>query len=125
MTYTAPTDDIMYQGRPDMLGFTASGTINEGQCCMAVGTLQAIAATEDVDKFIGVAVYKKTDGEKIALAGPGTIVRVVASGTVSSADDVFCGSEGKVYNAGTAANKIGVALEDADGTTSVVRVLLM
>jgi len=125
MSYTAPTEtDIVFQGRPDLTGFTASGTVDRGQTCIALGTMQAKAATADVDNFIGVAVYKATDGNMVALAGPGCIVRCIASGSVTTGDDVQTASEGKVYSGGTQSKQIGVALETVS-TGATVRVLLI
>jgi len=125
MAYTAPTEkDIIFQGRPDLTGFTASGTVDRGQTCIALGTLHAKAATADADNFIGVAVYRATNGNKVALAGPGNIVRCIASGSVTTGDDVQTASEGKVYSGGTQSKQIGVALE-TKSAGQTVRVLLI
>jgi hypothetical protein len=122
-----PSGAICVQGRPDLLGFTASGTIKAGQCLIAVGTMQAKACTAASPGFIGVAAYDKSDGEPVATYGAGSIcwVRVSGASKCTVADDLHCGSEGKVTNAGgTTGTKIGVALETQATTGGRARMLI-
>jgi len=128
MTFTKPTDDITIAGGPGAFSLIASGTVYGGQCVIPNDTMKVFPATDNTDAFIGVAVYDKSNNEPIAVAGKGSIVRciVLGSSKCTVGDDIFCsGSEGKISNTGTAANKIGVALETQATTAGTARILLV
>ncbi len=127
MTFTSPTDDILIAGSTGPFSLTAGGTVKAGQCLIVDGTLECVQSTDDTDAFVGVAIYNKSDGGKLAVAGKGNIVRCIVKGTskCTVGDDIFCsGSEGKVSNTGTAANKIGVALETQATDAGTVRIII-
>jgi len=127
MTFTKPTDDILIAGGTGPFSLYASGQVYGGQCVIPNDTMKVFPATDDTDAFVGVAVYDKEDGY-IAVAGKGNIVRCIVNGTskCTVGDDIFCsGSEGKISNTGTAANKIGVALETQATDAGTARILLV
>jgi len=132
MTYTAPTDDILYNDDGVLYGYEASGEIFKGQVVSVTtktGSKQPFvcetyAVTIPTIANVGVAVFYAEDND-IAIAGPGCIVRcIVAAASVCTAGDTLwpSGNEGKVaniYTIGDANVPCGVALEtqaSADGT---------
>jgi len=131
MTFTSPTDDIIVQEGTFAYNYIASGSIKAGQCLEA-GTTSAMnveIAEDATDAFVGVAAYDATNGEPLAVYGPGNIVRCIVNGTskCTVGDDIMVsGSEGKVSNTGLAVGtKIGVALETQATTDGTVRILLV
>ena len=129
MTYTAPTDDILYSEGGPIFSLQASGAIYAGQCLTADGTMECKVASNADDAFIGVALYDVSNDDYVAIAGPGNIVRCIVNGTskCTSGDDMMIsGTEGKISNTGLAAGtKIGVALETQATDGGTVRVLLV
>jgi len=128
MTFTKPTDDILIAGSIGPFSLTASGSLYGGQCVIPNDTMEVRPSTDDTDAFIGVALYDRSDEEKIAVAGKGNIVRCIVNGTskCTVGDDIFCsGSEGKVSNTGSADNKIGVALETQATDGGTVRIVII
>jgi len=128
MAYTAPTDDILYSEGGPIFSLQANGAIYAGQCLTAYGTMECDQAANDDDAFIGVAQYTVADNGYVSVIGPGNVVRCIVSGTSKCdvGDDMYCaGTEGKVANAGTAANKIGVALETQSTADGTARILLV
>lgn len=130
MTFTSPTSPIALQEGTFTFSYIASGSIKAGQCLKACGTMQAIAAGAGADNFIGVAYYDADDGDQVAVLGPGNIVRVIVSGSskCTTGDDLYCASEGKVWNVSGSnwtKGKIGVALETKSTSGDTVRVQLI
>jgi len=126
MAFVSPTDDIPVQEGAGWFSMTAGAAVLAGQCLIVDGTFECIVGTHDTDAFVGVAAYKKADGAKLMVYGPGNIVRCIASGTSKCVvgDDIFVAYQGRVSNVGTAANKIGVALETQATNNGTVRVML-
>jgi len=136
MSFTSPTDDIIIQEGTFAFDYTASGTVYGGQCVVPehgpgnVGMYVKAAGTTTagaVDNFIGVAAYQADNGEKVAVYGPGNIVRCIVSGASNCniGDDLMTAYEGKVTQDGAAAGKkIGVALETQATANGTVKVLL-
>jgi len=93
---TWPTDDVIVQEGTFAYDFIASGTIYAGQGVEPVGTMQ-VRKVKTTYKQIGVAAYDvTTEGQHIAVYGPGNIVRVCASGTTCAVNKVHgCNIEGK------------------------------
>jgi len=87
------TADIIVQEGTFAFDYDASGTVYAGQGVYAIGTLQvkAPATTLDIPKVqkgcVGVAAYGATDGEPVAVYGPGNIVNIRVSGTSTVAGD--------------------------------------
>jgi len=133
MAFTSPTDDIIVQEGTFAYSFTASGTIYAGQLVVPTGTMQVIAAPGvSSAKCVGVAAYYVTDGEMVAVYGPGNIVRCCASGTsVAVGECLIAGTEGKVldvtdlYAKKSGASIVGKALESQATADGAVRVLLV
>lgn len=127
LTFTAPTDDIIFQEGAMAYNYQASGSILAGQLVYPNDTMKVAAVnTVDMTGIVGVAAYDVTDDEYVAVWGPGNIVRCKSSGAVTVGDPL-CGSvNGHVYKEPgtlTAGAKIGVALETV-ATDTQVRVLL-
>ena len=105
MAFTAPTEDIIVQEGTFAFDFTASGTIYAGQAVHAIGTMQvrAIPVSQAIGHgTVGVAAYGRTDGQAIAVYGPGNICRITVSGTGTAAGDtLFATSEGEWTDTGT------------------------
>jgi len=133
MTFPTLTDDIIVQEGTFAYNFTASGTVYAGQLVDAVGTMQVKAAVGiSSTAIVGVAAYYATDGEKVAVYGPGNIVRCAASGTsVAAGECVQAGAEGRVLDVGSIVAKasgavvVGKALESQSTADAAVRVLLI
>jgi len=92
MSYTAVTEDVVLQEGTFAFDFECSGTIYAGQAVEPIGTMQvrAVQSTDVTGKgTLGVALYKQTDGNQIAIAGPGNIVRIRVSGTGTAVGDVL------------------------------------
>jgi len=125
MAFVGPTDDICIQEGAGWFSMTAGADVIAGQCLIVDGTFECAVGTVDTDAFVGVAAYDKTDGGKLMIYGPGNIVRCIVSGTaVGVGDDLMVSYQGRVDDAGTAANKIGVALETQGTNNGTVRVML-
>ena len=85
ISFTSPTGEIGIQGALP-LSYECSGTVNAGQGVRLCGTMQVKApggapAGLIISGCVGVAEYKQTDGEWVAVYGPGSIVNVIVSGT--------------------------------------------
>jgi len=137
MTFTSPTDDILCNDDGFMYGFEASGAIKAGQVVTVTTSasptqpfvVQAYPIAAATENSVGVAIYTAADGEDVAVAGNGCIVRCIVSGTSKcvAGDDLYAGWEGKVDNSGTYGSTsppIGVALETQATADGTVRVLL-
>ncbi len=135
-SFTSPTDDIIVQEGVSPYSFKASGTISAGQIVSIHDTMEvgyyrepSAGAGAKISGAIGVAAYDVTDGEYVAVWGPGNIVRCIASGTVSRGQTLFPGSLGKVTHqlyvsgGGSPKSQIGIALESKTNDQTV-RVLL-
>jgi len=127
MTFTSPTDDILFNSDGTLMNFLASGALSAGQCVTAghADGYCELASVND-DACIGVVVTTAAHGKPVSVAGPGCIVRCIVAGTskCTIGDDLMVSGEGKVANetAGTG-TKIGIALETqatADGTVKVL-----
>jgi len=128
LTFTAPTDDIIFQEGTAAYNFIASGTILAGQLVFPNDTMKVAAVNAaDKDNIIGVAAYDVTDDEYVAVWGPGNIVRCKSSGALTVGTAVHGSLNGHVYYdpAGvTATAKVGIALETV-ATNTQVKVLLV
>lgn len=126
MTYTAPTDPILYSEGGPIYNLQANGAIYAGQCLTAYGTMECDQAAHTDDAFIGVAQYEVADNGYVSVIGPGNIVRVIPALDIARGEDIMCsGAEGKVGTVGLAAGtKIGVALENGYTPTGM-RILLV
>jgi len=103
MTFTSPTDDIIVQGGTAAFGFNASGTVYAGQAVYVDSTkspmyVQAPGISNLGPKAgcVGIAAYKETTLNPVAVYGVGNICRGVISGTCTAGDILYCGSEGKL-----------------------------
>ena len=137
MTFTSPTDDILCNDDGFIYGFEASGAIKAGQVVSVTTSsspsqpfvVQAYPIPEATVNPVGVAIYTAADGEDVAVAGDGCIVRCIVSGTAKcvAGDDLYAGYEGKVDNAatyGSTSVPVGIALETQATADGTVRVLL-
>ena len=128
LTFTAPSDDIIFQEGVAAYNFQASGNILAGQLVYPKDTMK-VAAVNAADKtdIIGVAGYDVTDDEYVAVWGPGNIVRCKSSGAITVGQVLNGSVNGHVYYdpAGvTAGAKVGIALESV-ATNTQVKVLLV
>jgi hypothetical protein len=131
-TSTSPSEDIIVQEGTFAFDYDSSGSVYKGQGVYAIGTLQAIAPTHSLGGqqpgCIGVAAYDQTDGNPVAVYGPGNICRVIISGSskCTVGDTLFLTDEGKFYNTPHYPSGVyAVALETqatADGTARVLLV---
>jgi len=130
MAFTSPTEDIIVQEGTFAYDLTCSGSISAGQAVIVCGTMQVKPATTALSTDVfGVAAYSQTDGNPIAVYGPGNICRVIISGTskCTAGDDLYAQYEGK-WATGTATAGVtchALALETqatADGTARVLLV---
>jgi len=133
MAFTSPTDDIILQEGTFAFGYTCSGSVSAGQAVEAIGTMQvkAVPASSVVGHgCVGVAAYDQTDGEMVAVYGPGNICRVIVSGTGVAAGDVLQATyEGKFSDAEVGEKVMcsgvnAVALETQGTDSGTCRVLL-
>jgi hypothetical protein len=127
MSYTAPTDPILYIEAGPIFSMRASGAIKAGQCLTIGDPTTGVRVADDVDQgFVGVAGYAAANNDLVQVIGPGNIVRSIASAAVEFGDPIMvAGSEGKVCNLGlTSGNKIGVAMEAQPAAEGTVVVLL-
>lgn len=128
MTYTKPTDPILYAGQGAKLSLQANGAIYAGQALTAYGTMECDQAAATDDAFIGVAQYDADDNDYVTVLGKGNIVRMIVEGSSVCAvgDDMMTvGTEGKISNAGLSNGlKIGVALETQATDDGTVRIIL-
>jgi hypothetical protein len=138
MAFTGPTDEVGVQ--PNVLPFSyeCSGTVSKGQGVVICGDMQVKAPaanlpnSEFASGCVGVAEYAQTDGDWIAVYGPGAIVRVIISGAnkCGHGQSLICGSEGKWTSAvaagtGWASGVRALALEDQNTANGTARVLLV
>jgi len=125
LTFTSPSDDIIFQEGTSAYNFKASGTIKKGQVVYPADTMEVKIAPTMSTGVVGVAAYDVTDNEYLAVWGPGNIVRCMSSGSITVGDDLCVNSAaGHVGSSSPAAGaKIGVALETVATATSV-KVLL-
>lgn len=138
MAYTAPTDDILCNDDGCRYGFEASGTIYKGQVVQGVTKatksqpfcVETYTAQPPTESALGVAIFKATTGNDVAIAGPGCIVRcIVANDDQCVAGDTLwpSGSEGKVTNYFTIGDTnvpCGIALETQASADGTVRMLV-
>jgi hypothetical protein len=137
MSFTGPTDDIIFQEGTFAYNFQASGAIVGGQAVEIQDTMKVAAPLgtkvfDNNSKIIGVAAYDVTDKEYVAVYGPGNIVRVIISGASNClvGDILIPSSDGKFQNKVTAASYClsgikAIALETQATNNGTARVLLI
>ena len=131
-TSTSPSEDIIVQEGTFAFDYDASGSVFAGQAVYINGSM-AVAAVPATSiqglGVVGVAAYDQTNGNPVAVYGPGNICRVIISGTskCTQGDHLVSTYEGKFSKiTGLAAGPSGVsaiALETqatADGTAKVL-----
>jgi len=132
-TTTSPSEDIIVQEGTFAFDYDCSGSVYAGQGVLAVGTMQVIAPGSFQNKpvgtaCVGVAAYDQTDGNPVAVYGPGNICRVIVSGTGVAAGDVLaCSDHGKFMDTPAAYTTSGVnaiALETQSTNNGTCKVLL-
>jgi hypothetical protein len=133
-----PTDDILYNDDGFIYGFEASGTINRGDVVEVTTSsspsqpfvVQVYKTNPPTKPAAGVALFKATDGNDIAVAGAGCICRVETLGTSKcvAGDTLYpSGVAGQVsndYTFGGTNVPCGIALETQATTASTVRMLV-
>jgi hypothetical protein len=125
MTWTAPTDDVIFQEGVFMYSYECSGTVIAGETVYPVGTMKVKAAgTAQWAKVVGVAAYGQTDGKMIGVYGPGNIVRGCVSGTAVAVGDPLMPTASGWIDATTHPSGIAIALETQATDTGQLRVLL-
>ena len=133
MSFTSPTGEIGLQGALP-LNFKCSGTIEAGQGVFIVQDMEVKAGQTGANTYIsgcvGVAEYKQTDGDWIAVYGPGSIVNVIISGTNKCTHGAIltCVTEGKWANLQDKWYASGIhalALEDQATANGTAKVLLI
>jgi len=132
MSFTSPSDDIAIQEGTFAFSYQASGEIKRGQGVEPIGTMQvrAIPAGTTIGKCIGVAANDKSDGDMIAVYGPGNIVRVIVSGSSKCTVGVpmYCTAEGKFTSGDSSYLVSGIKafpLETQSTANGTARVLLV
>ena len=137
MTYTAPTDDILYNDDGCLYGYEASSTVEKGQVVQVTTktgskmpfVVQTYKTTPPTKPAAGVAVFE-AENTDIAIAGQGCIVRCIVAGTSKcvAGDTLWpSGSEGKVsndYTYGGTNVPCGIALETQATDGGTVRMLV-
>ena len=133
MTYTAPTDPILYLEGGPIISMRASGAIKAGQALSVASPTIIdnidIKVADDLDTgFIGVAGYAAADNGLIQVLGPGNIIRGIIAGTAKCTygdDLMISGAEGKFANANiTYGTKVGVALQTQATNNGTAIILL-
>jgi hypothetical protein len=135
MSFTGPTSEIGIQGALP-LSFQCSGTIEKGQGVVVCGDMQVKAAgvARGTDNFasgcIGVAEYYQDDGDWVAIYGPGSIVRLIISGSnkCGHGASLVCCAEGKWAQLGTGQHPSGVraiSLEDQNTANGTAKALII
>ena len=131
-TSTSPSEDIIVQEGTFAFDFDASGSVYAGQAVYCNHTL-AVAApggglTSPQHGCVGIAAYDQTNGNPVAVYGPGNICRAIYSGTACRTGDIlFCGNDGKLEEYVGTSQPSGVAfiaLEDQSTNNGTVRVLV-
>jgi len=135
---TSPSEDIILQEGSFAFDYECSGTIYKGQSVEAIDKTSGDIAVRAVphstlvgNGCVGVAAYYQTNGNPIAVYGPGNICRVIVSGASNAVagDVMHSTSEGKWLkvessNEGYLASGVNaIALEtqaSADGTVKVM-----
>jgi hypothetical protein len=137
MSFTGPTDDIIFQEGTFAYNFQASGTIVGGQAVEIQDTMKVAAPLgsklqDNNSKIIGVAAYDVTDKEYVAVYGPGNVVRVIISGASNcTVGEVLVPScDGKFLNRNTSAAPCAsglkaIALETQATNNGTAKVLLI
>ena len=137
LTTDIATNDIMQQDGVFAYNFTASGTIYKGQAVYASADNKVTVTTASAGEAdaVGVACYGATDGNQIAIAGPGNIVVCCMDSTAVAVGvplyaDTFGLFEGTKTNS-TRASAILVDNTPSDvsgsvtGTNHVIKALLV
>jgi len=99
LTWSAIGNDIILQDGTGCYNYRASGTIYAGQLVEVMGSkaneciyVVACSNADDVGT-VGVANYTVTKGEYVGVWGPGNMVRVRDSGSVTVGDDLQSASD--------------------------------
>lgn len=124
MAIVTPSADILVDGY-NLYSFKASSAVSGGALVRPVGEY-TVGHASTQSATVGVALYETAKGRMVTIAGPGCIVRCVASGTIVYGDDLYAAVTGKVdknHTYGAGARCIGIALESAI-TSGAVRTLL-
>lgn len=134
ISFTSPTGEIGIDGSLP-LSYECSGTVYAGQGVVLCGTRKVKAPGGDpaglvVSGCVGVAEYKQTDGEWVAVYGPGARVNVIVSGTGTLLGHYLQpGGEGKfAYRAEVgpcSGNVTAIALETQATNVGTCSVLLV
>jgi len=126
MTYTAiAKDPVLVEEGTFAMNYIASGTIYAGCAVCCSGGTEKVKAQVGAPGFVagkrngyvGVAAYNATDGDQIAVYGPGNKVRVRASGAIVVGESITPVSKGFFQNVIAGSGSFGVALESiSDGS---------
>jgi len=113
MAIQTPSDDILVDGY-NLYSFQASSAVSGGALVKPVGEYTVGHGTAISDNVIGIALYETAKGNMVTIAGPGCIVRGVASGSITYGQDLYTASTGR-FHAGTTYGGleacVGIALE--------------
>ena len=90
-TSTSPSEDIIVQEGTFAFDYECSGSVFAGQAVYVNDTLKVSAPPGgDVRTgYVGIAAYDQTDGNQVAVYGPGNICRVIISGTTILVGDLL------------------------------------
>ena len=118
MAWETMTGEIMLQDGTGAFLFTAAGTIKKGQQVASFGDGTIISGSDNAlySDSIGVALYDATEGQELAVAGPGNIVMAAADADIAPGSPVYGDTDG-IFDA-TAGNavKIGGIVTKSEGT---------
>lgn len=127
MAFTAPTEDIEVVGPYTSYDFTASGTITRGQAVYLNAPGYCLEGTDN-KTGIGIAMYSRTKGQKIAVLGPGNIVRARQSGTSATIGcPMKCTVEGYVISGnsdGKQGYEFATCIEPASAAAGECKILI-
>jgi len=120
MTFTAIADKpVLVEEGTFAMNYLASGTIYAGcALCVSGGTEKVKPMVKNAGLvqghgYVGVAAYNATDGNQIAVYGPGNKVRIRNSGAITAGQSIRPTAKGFFRaNTYTQSGQWGIALED-------------
>jgi len=128
MSWTAITDDIVYQEGTFAFKYTAGEDLKRGMAVKLSGSTGKVYKGDANNEYgVGVVLHDADSGDPVSVWGPGNIVTTRASGatanyTVGTA--VGLGPDGYVsYNNTT--HKMGIVYEAPTATNGTCKILLI
>lgn len=126
MAFGTKVSDVLYQPGVGANSFTASGSITGGQGVYLIADNTVCATSASSQVLLGVALYTKAHGKKVAVAGPCNIVTCkLSGGTVTSAGGLVGATLNGFLANNYSGNAHGIIVDSASAAEGEGKVLLL